>query len=141
MSAPKAPGPSPESEVRDLSPQAYVTMTRVLRLGLLLALSVLGIVVSIYVAVHPTESFSSVLSANPITDYLTPGGLAAGLDGLHLEAFLTVGILLLIATPIVRVFAGFYYFRRQGHAALSRVTFVVFVLLLLGLLALGPLLH
>lgn len=134
-------GRSTEPESHELPAQAYTTMTRVLRVGLALALGVLGAFVALYVALHPEESFSSVLSSNSVAIYVTPGGLATGLLGLHVEAFLTIGILLLIATPISRVFTGFYYFRRGHQVELSRVTLTVFILLLLGLFALGPILH
>lgn len=134
-------GRSTEPESHELPARAYATMTRVLRVGLALALGVLGAFVALYVGLHPEKSFSSVLSSNPVAIYVTPGGLAAGLLGLHGEAFLTIGILLLIATPISRVFTGFYYFHRGHQVELSRVTLTVFILLLLGLFALGPILH
>jgi uncharacterized membrane protein len=134
-------GPALEPGSHDLPAEAYTTMTRGLRVGLVLALAVLGSFVALYLALHPGTSFDSVLSANPIARYVTPGGLAAGLLGLHVEAFLTVGMLLLIATPVSRVFTGFYYFHRQRQVALAKVTLVVFLLLLLGLFVLGPVLH
>jgi len=134
-------GPTPEPESHDLPAEAYTTMTLVLRVGLVLALAVLGAFVVLYIALHPERSFSSVLSSNPVAIYVTPRGLAAGLFGLHVEAFLTIGILLLIATPVSRVFTGFYYFHRQRQLALSKVTLIVFLLLLLGLFVLGPVLH
>ncbi len=136
-----APGAEPETDSHDLPPQAYTAMTRVLRIGLALALGVLGTFVALYVALHPTRSFNSVLSSNPVAVYVTPRGLAAGLLGLHVEAFLTVGVLLLIATPVSRVFTGFYYFQRQRQVSLAHVTLTVFLLLLLGLFVLGPILH
>jgi len=132
-------GPYPS--VQQLPPDAYVRMTLVLRAGLGLALAILGGSLLVYVLQNPSASSSSVLAGNPILDYLSLSGLASGLASGSVGAFLTLGLLVLLATPVVRVLSGFYYFRRAGERTMAAITFAVFALLLVGLLVIGPLIR
>jgi uncharacterized membrane protein len=124
---------------RSLPAEAYRRMTMVLRTGLVASLLVLGGGLVVYLAERSSRSASAVISSNPILQYLTLPGLASGLLAGSVEAYLTLGLLILVATPIVRVVSGFYYFRRGGERAMSAITFGVIVLILVGLLVLGPL--
>ena len=124
--------------VKPLPPEAYVRMTFVLRLGLGLSLAILGGGIVAYVVMNPGASSSSVLSGNPISSYLTFPGLLSGLASGSIGAILTLGLIVLVATPIVRVVSGLYYFRKVGERAMTAITFAVLVLLLLGLLFIGP---
>jgi len=124
--------------VQPLPPEAYVRMTFVLRLGLGISLAILGGGIVAYVAMNPGATSSSVLSGNPIASYLTFPGLWAGLASGSVGAILTLGLIVLVATPIVRVVSGLYYFRKVGERAMTAIAFAVLVLLLLGLLFIGP---
>ena len=117
---------------------AYRRMTLVLRVGLVTSLAILFVTLLVYLVVHPGATSGSALAANPILRYLSVGGLAQGLAEGSLEAYLTLGLLALVATPIVRVVSGFYYFRRGHETTMTAVTFTVLVLLLIGLLVIGP---
>jgi len=110
----------------------------VLRVGLGLSLAILGGGIVAYVVMNPGVSSSSVLSGNPISSYLTFPGLLSGLASGSIGAILTLGLIVLVATPIVRVVSGLYYFRKVGERAMTAITFAVLVLLLLGLLFIGP---
>lgn len=134
MTAPTAPRIA-------LPPEAYRVMARVLRSGLLLAAALLVASLVDFVLRHPGVSLADVLAANPIEGYLTPASLATGLLGGHAQAFLTLGILVLVATPILRVGTGWYYFYRVHDVPLARVAAVVTALLLVGILVVGPLLR
>lgn len=125
-------------EAHRLPDEAYVRMTLVLRLGLGLSLAVLlgGIVA--YLVANPNESSQSVLASNPILNYLSFPGLGSGLAAGSIGAVLTLGLIVLVATPIVRVVSGMYYFRKVGERAMTGITLTVLVLLLLGLLVIGP---
>jgi len=127
--------------VRPLPNDAYVRMTLVLRLGLGLSLALLGGGIVAYLWSNPGATSSSVLAQNPIGQYLSVSGLVSGLLAGSLGAFLTLGIVLLILTPVVRVLSGLYYFRKVGERAMTAITFTVFVLLLVGLFVIGPLLR
>ncbi len=121
-----------------LPPQAYRNIVLSLRTGLIAALVILlgGIVA--YVVIHPGVTSEGILSSNPIASFLTLSGLARGLAHGSPEAFLTLGVLALVATPIIRVVTGFYYFQRGGERTMAAITLVVFVLLLFALLVFGP---
>ena len=124
--------------VRSLPSEAYVRMTYVLRLGLGLALVVLAGGIIAYIVENPGVSSSTVLSSNPILGYLSFPGLASGLASGSVGAILTLGLIVLVATPIVRVVSGMYYFRKGGEREMTAISFTVLVLLLLGLLVIGP---
>jgi len=137
MSATRSSGTDP-LEVNALPPEAYARMTLVLRLGLGIALAILGGGIVAYLVQNPGESSSSVLSNNPILSYLTFPGLGSGLGAGSVGAVLTLGLIVLVATPIVRVVSGLYYFRKVGERAMTGIAFAVLVLLLLGILFIGP---
>jgi len=132
------PTPLDSPPAHRLPDEAYVRMTLVLRLGLGFSLAILlgGIVA--YVLAHPGEASASVLAHNPILNYLSVPGLGAGLAAGSIGSVLTLGLIVLVATPIVRVVSGLYYFRKVGERAMTAITFTVLVLLLLGLLVIGP---
>lgn len=124
--------------VKPLPSEAYVRMTFVLRVGLGVSLAILAGGILAYLILNPGASSSSVLSENPILGYLSLPGLGSGLASASVGAILTLGLIVLVATPIVRVLSGLYYFRRAGERAMTAVTLAVFVLLLVGLLFIGP---
>jgi len=54
---------------------------------------------------------------------------------------LALGLIVPVATPIVRVAWGLYYFRQDHERAMTGIALVVLVLLLLGALVIGPLIR
>ncbi len=127
------------TEVRALPDAAYRRMTLVLRGGLAVSLVVLVASLIVHLVRHPGTTAQQAIAQNPILGYLTASGLGAGLAHGTAEAYLTLGLLLLIATPIVRVVSGCYYFERGGERGMATITFLVLVLLLVGILVIGPL--
>jgi len=127
------------SWVPRLPPGARVYMTWILRGGLFASIAVLIGGLIAYLLRHPGVSYESVVSSNPILGYLSLQGLARGLAAGSVEAYLTLGLLILVATPLLRVASGFYYFERGRERMLALVTFTVLVLLLVGILVIGPL--
>jgi uncharacterized membrane protein len=127
----RGPPPLPDSEYRH--------MADVLRTGLLVALVLmLGALVT-YLALHPGATFGAALGSNPLPGLLALGPFASALLAGRPEAYLTLGVLVLIATPAARVFTGFLYFRRGGERALSAITLTVLALVVVGVIVLGPL--
>lgn len=124
-----------------LPPEACLVMSRVLRTGLLLSMALLLAAIGAYVLHHPGESSSQLVASNPIEQYLTPSGLAAGLLGLHPEAFMTLAVIVLAVTPAALILTGFVCFVRARDRPLAEITIVVFVLLILGFLVIGPVLR
>jgi uncharacterized membrane protein len=141
MTAAAVPGPGTSPHAPALPAEAYERMTLVLRLGLGLALVILGGGVIAYLLENPGSTSSNVLSSNPILGYLSLGGLASGLASGSVGAVLTLGLIVLVATPIVRVASGLYYFRKGHERAMAGIAFTVLVLLLLGILVIGPLIR
>jgi uncharacterized membrane protein len=113
-------------------------MTLVLRLGLGLSLTILAGGIVAYLLLHPGQSSESVLSNNPILSYLSLPGLASGLGAGSASAVLTLGLIVLVATPIIRVVSGLYYFEKDGERAMAGIALAVLILLLLGILVIGP---
>ncbi len=124
-----------------LPPAAAATMTRLLQVGLAIALSILFGALIAFGIENPSADSSSVIAINPIANYLSLAGLASGLWAGAPEAYLTLGILTLLVVPIARVLAGFYFFHRNGEILVARITFTVFLLLVLGVFVIGPLIH
>ncbi|MGP8077628.1 MAG: DUF1634 domain-containing protein [Thermoplasmata archaeon] len=136
MTGATATGAVPPARDR-LPDEAYERMALVLRVGLVASLAIFLGAIGTYLALHPRAGWSSS-EANPSGGFLNLPGLASGLAGGSPVAFLTLAVLLLVATPLVRVLSGLYYFQRGGERALAGIALTVFVLLLFGLLVLGP---
>jgi len=133
-----APPPNPAYPEKPLPPEAYSRMTLVLRFGLGLSLAILAVGILAFWAMNPGLDSSSVLANNPILGYLSVPGLGSGLASGSIGAVLTLGLIALVATPIVRVVSGLYYFRKGGERAMTAIAFAVLMMLLLGLLVIGP---
>ncbi|HTZ62286.1 MAG TPA: DUF1634 domain-containing protein [Thermoplasmata archaeon] len=129
----RAPGPLPDV--------AYARMTLVLRVGLLTAVAILLVALGAFLLEHPGESSNAAIATNPLVEYLSLPTLASGLTSGAPEAYLALGTFVLIATPLVRVATGSYYFAEGRERVMTAVTLTVLVLLVLGILVIGPLIH
>jgi uncharacterized membrane protein len=128
--------PPPDRLLEEASPRIAL----VLRVGLTASMLVFLGTIATYLALHP----NALREASPTSEtihFLTLGGLGHGLATGAPIAYLTLGVLLLVATPIVRVLSGLYYFRRGGERTMAAIASTVFVLLLFGLFLLGPLIR
>jgi len=136
MSEIQTPEFSPELEVEERVRKVEVLISNLLRTGVIfsLGLIVLGTVVSF--AQHPeylTERFSVGSASAPRTAILhSLSDVAAGLKAFNGEAIVTLGILLLIATPVVRVGVSIFAFIYQRDRLYTFITATVFCLLLLS---------
>jgi len=139
MTGPYSTTGKPPEWIPRLPPEARVRMTWILRGGLFASIFVLVGGLIAYILEHPGESYGSVVSSNPILGYLSFGGLADGLLHGSVPAYLTLGLLILVATPLLRVASGFYYFERGHERSLAAVTLCVLAMLLVGILVIGPL--
>jgi uncharacterized membrane protein len=138
MSAPAAKPTELGVDVR-LPAAAYSRMTFVLRAGLLSSLAILAVTLGVYLVEEPTATSQGIIGSNPALRYLSLTSLGSGLAAGSPVAYLTLGVLVLVATPVVRVLSGFYYFERGGERTMAGLTVTVFALLLVGLLVIGPL--
>jgi uncharacterized membrane protein len=113
-------------------------MALVLRAGLVLALALLGAAAVAYLVKNPSAGWNPS-EPNPFAQYLSVPSLGAGLARGAPTAYLTLGVLCLVATPVLRVLTGLYYFAHARERTLVMVASVVFVLLMVGLFVVGPL--
>jgi uncharacterized membrane protein len=120
---------------------AHLRMAGVLRAGLYAALALLGGALVAHLLLNPGSTSASVIASNPILAYLNVPGLVSGLAHGTPAAYLTLGLLVLVATPILRVLTGMYYFRRGGERTMVAITATVTLLIFAGLLVIGPLLR
>jgi uncharacterized membrane protein len=129
---------TPADEPGGLPLSAYRRMSTVLRVGLLSAIAILGTGIVAYLVANPDATSEGVIASNPILHYLGLSGLVSGLATGSVEAYLTLGLIVLVATPLLRVASGFYYFQLGRERVMAGVTLTVLVLLLFGILVLGP---
>jgi uncharacterized membrane protein len=120
---------------------AYRRTTLLLRVGLVTSLSILLGALIAYLVAHPNIGSGAAIASNPVVGFLTLGGLGHGLATGAPEAYLALGVFILIATPVARVAAGVYYFRRGHERTMTWITLTVLLLLMLGVLVIGPLIQ
>jgi uncharacterized membrane protein len=139
MSGKAPPGPYGFDNLPQPLPlRAYQNMAIVLRTGLLLTVILFVSGLALFFVVHPGESLSTLFSSKSFLRFLDPGALFNGLGHGDPAAILTLGMLVLVATPMARVLTGMIYFHEHGELDMSLVTLVVLTLLLVGALLLGP---
>lgn len=134
------PGPAETTSDR-LPPAAHRVISWQLRIGLVVSLVLIVTFLALYAARNDPESLDHVVAHNPILSFLSGSGLLAGLVAFRPEAYLTVGVLVLIATPVLRVATGLHYFHQNRERSMALVTGTVLALLLLGLFVFGPLIR
>jgi len=131
VASPPAPGDLPEA--------VYEEMGDVLGFGLVVALALLAGATAALVVLKPWTGSGGWVASNPLLRYLDPRRLASGIVAGAPEAWLTLGVYALIATPVVRVATGIYAFVRHGERRMAVLTVVVLALVLVGLFVVGPL--
>lgn len=112
-----------------------------LRIGLILSAALLAAGLVDFLARHPGEDVATALASNPVSDYLSLGGLASGIAGEHAQALLVLGIIGLVATTVFRVVLAGVHFAFQRERDAVWLSGAVTALLLLGLLVVGPVLR
>jgi len=118
--------------------RAYRNMAIVLRSGLLLTVILFVLGLLLFFVQRPGESLSTLFSSKTFLRYLDPGVLFPSLGHGDPGAVLTLGMFVLVATPMARVLTGMIYFHEHGERDMSLVTLAVLTMLLLGALVLGP---
>lgn len=139
MTAATVPAPSAAAtRERTALDRAAARMTVVLRVGLGTSLSLIAGAIALLLAEEFGSSNGRVLSARRLTGYLGGSGLLHGLAAGSPEAWVTVGVYALLATPILRVVTGLYYFRAARDRPMVTLTAIVLALLLVSLFVIGP---
>ncbi len=139
MSGKEPPGPYGFDNLPQPLPlRAYQNMSIVLRAGLLLTVILFVAGLLLFFVEHPGESLSTLFSSTSFLRYLNPGVLFGALGHGDPGAVLTLGMYVLVATPMARVLTGMVYFHEHGERDMTVVTLAVLTLLLVGALVLGP---
>lgn len=118
----------------DKAPQQDALMTTIigglLLGGVILSASIILLGVILLLLHHP-DSFSNLnLQSFP----QTPASLWAGLVALHSQAFIVTGLLLLIATPVLRVTVSVIAFALEHDRLYVVITLLVLAILITGFL-------
>ena len=125
-----------EPEMEERVRKVELLISNLLRLGVILSLTLVVIGTAVSFLQHPEflsdRSFFDRAGAprSPILHSLSDVG--AGLMALKGEAIVTLGILLLIATPVIRVGVSIFAFIYQRDRLYTLITATVFCLLLLS---------
>ncbi len=130
-----AEGSGDERKVRG----AEVVISTILRAGVFASAAVIAIGAVLTLLRHP----SFIASPRELHDLKTAAGafphsfkdIVTGLRLLHGQAFASLGLLLLILTPVTRVGASILIFLAQRDRLYTLITSVVFALLLLSFVA------
>lgn len=108
-------------------------IANLLRGGVLLSALVVVAGGILYLLRHGAEHPNYGVFHGEPADLRSLRGIAGDVLSLHSRGVIEMGILLLLATPIVRVALSFYWFLRQRDHLYVVVTLIVFILLLLSL--------
>jgi uncharacterized membrane protein len=117
----------------------YNILGNVLRLGVIVSAIVISFGFALFLAQNPWHSSSSYLEYHP---NIVPhgnfdvglSGIASGLVALNAFAVIELGLLILLATPVSRVFLSIILFRMEGDIIYVYLTTAVFLILLFSML-------
>ncbi len=106
-----------------------------LRLGVMLAAGIVAIGGSIYLMKHGLEQVNyQIFRGEPVEFRVLPNIVESALTLERRRSLIQLGLLVLIATPILRVAFSGYIFARQGDRTYVVITLTVLALLLYSLL-------
>lgn len=109
--------------MRDLE----VRLGRVLSVGTWVGVAALGVGVILMMA-------SGVSPLEPAFPSLDPGAILPGILGLEASAWLWVGLIVVIATPILRVVAALLGFASRGERDMVAVSAAILLVVAIGVL-------
>jgi uncharacterized membrane protein len=117
---------------------AYERVSRLLRGGILVFLlfAVVGMVAQLLL--QPSQTVTSLLAANPTSDYSSLGTFFADLIAGRPDALVLLGIVVLVGVTIGRVVLATVDFYRGGERTLGLVSAVVVGLLVVALFIVAP---
>jgi uncharacterized membrane protein len=123
----------------DLPPEAHRRMAAVLRVGLAVAVVLLAVGTAAIAIRSGSSGSAAWIASNPLVRYLDLRALGGAILAGTPQAYLTLGVYALVATPVVRVLTGIGVFAAHRERRMAALAAVVLALLLFGLLVVGPL--
>ena len=109
-----------------------------LRTGVLVAGAITFLGGMLYLARHGGERFSYAVFRGEPADLRSPRGILAGLPSLHARSLIQFGLLVLIATPVLRVLLSVVAFARERDLLYVGITIIVLTILALSLFGVVP---
>lgn len=122
-------------------PELDRRLGRLLQVGVVVAAAFFAVGAVDYVLRHPHTGLVAAVNANPISNYLSLEGLYNGLVTGHAQPIIVLGLLVLVATTVLRVAISAAYFAGRGERESAALGAAVTGLLVVGLLVIGPLLR
>ncbi len=130
--------PAPPATQLERVRRTELLISNLLRGGVLLSVALVLLGGAIAVARNPgtlgSRTEFDILVRGQIPFPTTPGSVLRGVAALDGGAFVVLGLLVLIATPIVRVGVSVVAFMQLGDRTFAAITSVVLTLLLVALL-------
>lgn len=131
---PGRPDPAPGAEARVRKVELMIST--LLRTGVVSSLALVVLGVAVGVLRHPAD----LTSPDSLHRLTAPGAqfphtwrdVGAGLLALNGQAIIAAGLLMLIATPVLRVAVSVFAFHAEGDRTYTRITLLVLCLLLLS---------
>lgn len=118
---------------------AVVRIGTLLRYGVLLAATVLGTGGAIYLSRHWSEEVPNRRAFEPVPpEFSRPGPIAEAALAGRGRAIIQLGLLVLIATPVLRVAFSVVVFARQRDYYFVAFTLIVLAVLILGFVVVPP---
>jgi len=112
----------------------------VLRSGVVLSGTIIAIGTTLFIANHPFDDTSAYLAYNPSliphgTFPVSLAGIDSGLISLDPFSIIALGLLVLLATPVVRVALSLFLFAAERDRKFVYLTAAVLAILLFSMLA------
>ena len=123
------------------TPDTYVRTALLLRSGVFgfLILSCVGMVIGL--VENPGETVGTLIGSSPFTNVGSSGTFLSSLVGLHANALILLGVFVMVAVSVGRVFDAMVVFIRGRETILAVVCGVVVVLLVFGLTVVASIVH
>ncbi len=115
---------------------------KVLRYGVITSFVVISVGSALLFAEGQTGYYPLVSAGQLIQRSTSLTGLAPLIRGIvsaKTYAIISLGLLILLATPVVRVFISIFLFMEEGRRAFVLITTIVFALLMFSIFVVAPL--
>ncbi len=114
--------------------QVETILGNLLRTGVIVSALVVAIGAAVYLSHHGTSAPDYQVFKGEPTDLKSVGGIIKVALSLSGRGIIQLGLLLLIATPVMRVFLSFFAFLKQRDKTYMAVTLFVFAILMYSLM-------
>ena len=118
--------------MKELESKLEARLGAVLRYGVYIAAFVIFVGACVYLYSHWNEIPDYTIFKGMPLEYTSIEGILRNVFKLNGEAILQLGVLLLIAVPVARVFASIFAFAQRGDYMYVVISLIVFIILLIS---------